>query len=177
MFCLIVSAPYCQNHPELPADGVLLESMLPHVTGPTIDSGAARRYRASAVFRTPLYMRKLLIWSLLAFMPFTNVRLVCVERPVGASAASVADAQSDCDRFCLRRNAPVQGASVQGSSASTVDCVLLADGALLLVAGGVALVPALQTLPFEPATLPLERERQHFYRAPVLVHHSPPPRA
>lgn len=115
-------------------------------------------------------MRKLLICSLLAFMPLTGVRVVCVEGSGGARTASAVDGGDPCDEFCPRRTSPAEGVP-----ASNVDCMLLADGVLLLVFSGTALVPVLPGVPFEPLSVALVQERQDFYLAPVLAHYSPPP--
>jgi hypothetical protein len=115
-------------------------------------------------------MRRLLIWSLLALAPFTGVRMVCVDRPVESKAVSAA--AGDCDEFCLRPTA-----RAPQDAHGDIDCVLLADGAVLMVVSGVAVLPAQPAISFIVEALPYELNVTDFYLSPTLSHDSPPPKA
>jgi hypothetical protein len=115
-------------------------------------------------------MRRLLIWSLLALAPFTGVRMVCVDRP--SQARVVSESSGDCDEFCLR---PTTRAPQDAHDA--MDCVLLADGAVLMVVSGVAVLPAQSAIKFIVEARPYELTVVDFYLSATLSHHSPPPKA
>ena len=116
-------------------------------------------------------MRRLLIWPLLAFVPFTGVRMVCIDRPATA-VTSTAVPGGDCDQFCLRSSA------ASGSNPSAiVECMLFAEGSLLVVVSGVAVLPVQTLVEFELAPRKYASEAPDYYLAPVLARHNPPPRA
>jgi hypothetical protein len=113
---------------------------------------------------------KLLVCTLLAIVPVTGLRMICVDPPV-ASRAEVGPAASggqDCEETCARK--PVK-------RSSTPTCMLLADGCTVILIAVVAVVPAhmpvlqrAQAAPFEPALY-------QFYLSPTLDLHAPPPKA
>lgn len=116
-------------------------------------------------------MYKLLVCSLLAFVPFTGVRMVCIES-AATPLTSPAAPGGDCDQFCLRSNAPER--NVQSRD---VECILLAECSLLAAASTVAILPGQTPITFD---LP---ERKHtlevlgYYLVPILAHRTPPPKA
>ncbi|MPY90299.1 MAG: hypothetical protein GEU99_20540 [Luteitalea sp.] len=112
-------------------------------------------------------MQKRLIWVLLAFAPLIGVRIVCVEGPGAAPAALTEDASNDCHQICLRRNGPPSGE----------DCLLLADGSLLVLMSAVAVLPMHAPIRVRSETATFEVEVPDCYLAPVLDQHSPPPKA
>ena len=116
-------------------------------------------------------MYKLLIWLLLAFVPLTGVRMVCIAK-APAPVASAGATNEDCDQFCLRSNAPKPEAR-----SGKVECMLLAECSLLVGVSTVAVLPD-QT----PITYDLTLRHRTFevfdsYLAPNLAHHTPPPKA
>ena len=115
-------------------------------------------------------MYKLLIWSLLAFVPFTGVRMVCIDRPA-AGLPSAADQGNDCDQFCLRSKAPAAYAP-----RANVECMLFAEGSVLVVVSGVATLSAQAPIRFELRHPTYEIEVGDRYLSPVLPHHTPPPK-
>jgi hypothetical protein len=118
-------------------------------------------------------MRKLLICSLLALVPSTGVRMVCLDPLPGTTASQPGDAQAACDEFCLRRNAPGD----KKATGSNVGCLLLADGELLLMVSGIAVLPAVPTIEFDSPAPPVEDEDRNLYLPPALAQHSPPPKS
>ena len=115
-------------------------------------------------------MYKLLVWSLLAFVPFTGVRMVCLDRP--AAMTSQAYQGADCDRFCLRSDAPVQDVR-----SGTVECMLLAECSLLAGVSTVAVLPGQTSITFDLPERKQALELPDYYLAPLLAHHTPPPKA
>ena len=116
-------------------------------------------------------MHKLLIWLLLAFVPLTGVRMVCIAR-AATPVASAGATTEDCDQFCLRSNAPKPEAR-----SGKVECILLAQCSLLVGVSTVAVLPKQTPITYD---LPLRHrtvEVFDFYIAPLLAHQTPPPKA
>jgi hypothetical protein len=122
-------------------------------------------------------MRIPLICALLALLPFSSIRMVCVTAydlatQTTASSAGAAQQADECARVCHR-----QPPAASPRPAAIVRCVLIADPACEFLAGA-----ALAVLPSPPAFVPqrivadVAVRLGSDYQPPSLRHHSPPPR-
>lgn len=116
-------------------------------------------------------MYKLLVWSLLAFVPLTGVRMVCIASPA-TPVTSPADPGGDCDQFCSRSNAPERDVR-----SGDVDCMLLAQCSLLAGVSSVAVLPGQTPITFDLPERKYALDVRGYYLAPILAHHTPPPKA
>ena len=114
-------------------------------------------------------MRRLLIWSLLVFTPFTGVRMICVDTP--ARTAATVDAGADCEQFCLR-----QKARAPEGPHGDIDCLLVAGGAVVMVVSGEAILPTPPAIRFVAEARPYELVVTDLYHSPALSLLSPPPK-
>lgn len=113
-------------------------------------------------------MRTVLVWSLLALVPFTNLRMICFDH-TGSGGVVRADTP-ECAEICKRDQAPPP---------SDVD----SEAGCVLVAGGCASVSTLLLTLCTPATvfnLPLTSiavaaPSRGLYSSPPLELFSPPP--
>jgi hypothetical protein len=108
-------------------------------------------------------MRNLVLVALLVTMPFSGMRVICVDAPTPAETAS------DCERLCARHH--VSGA---GSSSN---CTLSTDNASLIVFASPAAVG-----PEEPLSAPLVSaaatiDISQYLPEPELAHRVPPPKS
>jgi hypothetical protein len=134
-------------------------------------------------------MKSLLACALLALVPFSSLRMVCLdahgfgpsgrpaaaERPASAPAATdeAADAGDECSRICARRSKPPAP-----PAGPTVTCLLIADpGCAFLTTSAVAVMPGEAVHAVRQAANPLEPSARESYFAPVLARPSPPPRS
>jgi hypothetical protein len=115
-------------------------------------------------------MYKLLVWSLLAFVPFTGVRMVCIDRPAAAVTSTATG--DDCDQFCLRSNAPKPDVR-----SGTVECMLVAECSLLASVSFVAVLPDQTSITCNPPERKHALDVADYYLAPVLAQRTPPPKA
>lgn len=113
-------------------------------------------------------MRKVLLWSLLALVPFGNLRMICFDH-AGSAAVVQGAAAEDCSEFCLRDQAPPP------DTESESGCVLVAGGCSLLTMLVVTLAAPAPALDAPVAGLFVTPGPQQFYRPPVLDLFSPPP--
>ena len=108
-------------------------------------------------------LRNLLLSALLVTMPFSGMRVICVETPAPA------DTGSDCERLCARHH-------VSGSTDSS-NCMLTADACAL-----VAFASTLSVGPEQPpAALTLDMAAAPADGTcgclePELAHRVPPPK-
>jgi hypothetical protein len=119
-------------------------------------------------------MKNLLVWALLAFVPFSSLRMVCLNadstggRPEAGSVQAKEPGDDDeCSRICKKRPSPPPKAS----------CFLIADPACAFVATAVvAVLP--REAPFSAGRVatPLEPGTGDSYVAPPLVRRGPPPK-
>lgn len=135
-----------------------------------IDTPPSSQLSSVANPHTPLIMYKLLVWSLLAFVPLTGVRMVCLDR--AATATSRPYQGADCDQFCLRSNAPGQDVRSE-----TLECMLIAECSLLAGVSSAAILPSQMSVTFDLPERKQALEVPEYYMAPLLANHTPPPRA
>ena len=113
-------------------------------------------------------MRRAILWSLLALVPFTNLGMICFDH-AGSGAALKADAP-DCVDLCLREQAPAR------ESESEQGCFLVADDECSLMSAMVsALTPGTPRLIAPAAYAFSTRRPQVLYLPPALEIFSPPP--
>ena len=115
-------------------------------------------------------IHKLLVCTLLAIVPVTGLRMICVDPPVSSKAAvgPAASGGQDCEETCARK--PVK----RGPGPT---CMLLADGCTVVLIAVVAVVPAHMPVLQRAQAVPYEPALYQFYRSPTLDQHAPPPKA
>ena len=115
-------------------------------------------------------IRKVLLWALVAVMPFSGMRVMCVDAPLAATTPGGQAHTSDCERLC-----PLPEAAARSGSES--DCAMTVDSSLIIMAGAIAVFPVHQSLS-APAFVQYEAaDRPTFYLEPGLAHPNPPPEA
>ena len=115
-------------------------------------------------------MFKLLIWALLAVVPFTSLRVICIDPPadVLTSESEVVLAEDPhCRELCARLKAAAAGSN----------CAITASSFVLLEATVIALPTAQTVLHVDGVAVPFNSERPQSYLAPALSRQSPPPKA
>ena len=114
-------------------------------------------------------IHKLLVCALLAIVPVTGLRMICVDPPVQATddAMRAGDGGQDCEETCTRRPKRSPGPT----------CMLLADGCSVVLIAVVAVVPAHAPVVVRAQPSPSEFPWQGSYLSPSLVHPAPPPKA
>ena len=117
------------------------------------------------------HWRTLVLGALIALMPFSGMRVVCLgtaQAPLTESASSKpVDAQSECERLC-----PLH----QPSSDDGSDCALSADGYSLIAFAGIAVAHTAEP-PQAPGVARVEyAETPRFLPEPELPGFAPPPK-
>jgi hypothetical protein len=132
-------------------------------------------------------MKTVLVCALLALVPFTSLRMVCIDAHGAAAAAgaavnadaaeaAAAEAEDDCVRICARRAAP--HADVPTPAKPSVSCLLVADPTCQFLSTATAAVMPLEPgLPVQYGATRLAPPATAGYLVPVLDRRSPPPRA
>lgn len=115
-------------------------------------------------------IHKLLVCALLAIVPVTGLRMICVDPPVQATddAMRAGDGGQDCDEICARK----PGKRSQGPT-----CMLLADGCSVVLIAVVAVVATPVPVVVRAQPSPFELPCQQSYLSPSLAHPAPPPKA
>lgn len=111
-------------------------------------------------------IRRLLLWTLLAIVPLTNVRMICFDH-AGGAGASVSPSGGECDGMCPRE----QPSEPEGG------CLLVAGGCSAMMAFVVAVPPPAVALAAPASSLVSAVEPRDLYLPPVLGTFSPPPEA
>jgi hypothetical protein len=130
-------------------------------------------------------MKTVLACALLALVPFTSLRMVCVDSHVTSAPARVAgtsdattaaaEAEDECARICTHRPAPPAAAPAPATSAGT--CLLIPDPACeYLTTAAVAIMPRAPSLLIQYRAVRLDPPAADGYVSPVLARRSPPPR-
>lgn len=128
-------------------------------------------------------MKTVLVCALLALVPFTSLRMVCVDTHGAGAAAgaagpsdAAAEAEDECARICARRAVP--HADVPAPAAPSVTCLLVADPTCqFLSTATAAIMPRETGLPVQHRAVRLDPPVTAGYLVPVLDRRSPPPRA
>jgi hypothetical protein len=114
------------------------------------------------------WIRKLIVWTVVAVSPLTGVRVVCViEPPTGAATVQSDDALA-CQTMCKKRP----------PSTVRTRCALVEDPTCAFALGSSTAVLAEQpSLTFTLTSEPVERLAGAAYPRPTLDLASPPPKA
>ena len=112
-------------------------------------------------------MRTVLLWSLLALVPFSNLRMICFDH--AGSAAVARPGAPDCAEFCQRKEAPAPEPD------SDSGCVLVAGGCASVTALILTLSPPTTVFDLSMASVPMAPAPPRLYSSPVLDLFSPPP--
>lgn len=115
-------------------------------------------------------MKRRVALALLVVIPFSGMRVICVDQPTEAVATTAHIGSSDdCDRLCVIHH--------PANSGNDTNCSLSADASSLIVVAGIAVIPAEQTLG-RPTVVPHTYiEAPQLYLEPGLAHRNPPPEA
>ena len=119
-------------------------------------------------------MRTLLVWLLLGLAPVTGVRLVCIERPPSRPVDTAVESAQHCDAFCPR---PAASDDRVQSNLADMECLFVADGTLLMVVAGIAILPSAPAVPAELRSAAIPVESHIGYLGPLFGPQTRPPRA
>lgn len=113
-------------------------------------------------------LRGVLLWALIAVMPFGGLRVMCVQAPLAAPSAAQHEHGSDCERLCPLPE-PV------ARSAGGSECSLAVDNSLVVIAAAVATSPIEEAAPAIVAAPHDFIDHPSLYHAPGLPRTTPPP--
>lgn len=113
--------------------------------------------------------RKLLISALLLIMPFSGMRVICLE-PAGepSGLGDHAESGTDCDRICALHRP-------DGGEQSS--CALTADASALMMFACAAVLPSQQPMRAPVVVFVHDEDAPQLYLEPGLAQLSPPPKA
>jgi hypothetical protein len=135
-----------------------------------------RKYRDDG--SVDVVMRTALVCALLALVPLSSLRIVCVNaHATGAAAAfdEAAAAAAECVRICTHKAVP--HADVPAPATPSVTCLLVADPTCqFLSTATAAIMPHAPRLPVQSRAVRLDTPGAAGYLVPTLARHSPPPR-
>lgn len=113
--------------------------------------------------------RQLLTFALLFIVPFSGMRVICLDPAAQAGAAATdTDRDADCDRICAVHPAA-------GSNRSS--CALTADASALMVFGCAAVLPAHQPMRAVTTARVDVPDAPPLYLEPSLAQLGPPPKS
>lgn len=114
-------------------------------------------------------MKTLFVWALLAVMPASSLRIICITSPQSSDdEAARASADVACQTIC----------SKQAHAASATRCLLVEDLSCAYAIGmPIAVLPATGTLSFVRTVERLETPAAATYPVPALDRTGPPPKA
>jgi hypothetical protein len=107
---------------------------------------------------------------LLTTLPFSGMRVICVDAPTEASAATTQTTADDCEQICARHHH-------LSSDTTGSNCVLTADAcALIAFASTVSIGPEQSSagLTLDVSAAPADASRG--WLEPELAHQVPPPK-
>jgi hypothetical protein len=107
-------------------------------------------------------MRTLVLSALLVTMPFSGMRVICVD------ASAPAQTGSDCERLCVRHHLSGTG--------GTSNCALSTDESSLIVFASTAAVEPEQPIGVTSVMSEAAAESPRFCPEPELAHQVPPPK-
>ena len=133
-------------------------------------------------------LRSLALGTLLFVLPFSGIRVICVESPADADDPAAAETQAaaeqrpltDCERLCpFHPPAFVQtldGDAAASPSDEESDCALSSDAAALQMLGTIAVLRSAEplTVPYTVSDAPAYAIA--IYAEPALTHLGPPPK-
>ena len=115
------------------------------------------------------FWRTLALCALIATMPFSGMRVICVGTPATESASRVhAEGASECERLC-----PLDDHASDEAS----DCALSAEGLSLIASAGVAVVRAQEPPQVPDVVRVVYTESPQFLPEPELPRFGPPPKS
>jgi hypothetical protein len=122
-------------------------------------------------------MRRLAAGLVLVILPFSGVRVICVEVPADAAAPQApsqqADDISDCEHLCALHHVT----SSDADSGSGTRCALSADPSCFNLSGTLAIVPAYQPFTVSIVASAIAVDAPQFYLEPAVAHLGPPPKS
>ena len=114
------------------------------------------------------FWRTLALCALIATMPFSGMRVICVGTPaVESTSAAPVDPQTECERLCPLH----QPSQEQGS-----DCALSAEGMSIVSSSGIAVVQVHEPPQTPDAVRVVYTESPRFVPEPELPQFAPPPK-
>ena len=134
-------------------------------------------------------LRSVALGMLLLVLPFSGIRVICVESSAVQDEPAAADTQAaaeerpltDCERLCpYHPPASVQGLHADAAAPASdeeSDCALSSDAAALQMLGTIAVLRSAEplTVPYVVSDAPVYSTP--FYAEPALIHLGPPPKA
>ena len=123
--------------------------------------------------------RTLVLSALIAIMPFSGMRVICIDSPADPGSTSPAvqtETGSECERLCPLHQ-PATARSAPSSSENESDCALSPDSSFVSsVFAGVAVSRPGEPLQVPQAVAVLYADSSRFPLEPELAHFGPPPK-
>jgi hypothetical protein len=115
-------------------------------------------------------MKTLLAWLLLAVIPCSSLRIICITPPSTPDAAAARTGDGlDCVTMCSKQ---------AHARPPRTRCVLVDDPSCAFALGSpIAIVPVVPAFAFARTVQPFDAIEYASYRIPALDHASPPPKA
>jgi hypothetical protein len=118
-------------------------------------------------------MRKLVLGTLLVFLPFSGMRVICIGSPTDVSASNArTETGADCERLCPLHPSSVAPSSPEDGS----DCALSSDASSLGIFASIAVLQLQEPLHVPLVSAPTYSDVPRFYLEPALAHLGPPPK-
>jgi hypothetical protein len=112
---------------------------------------------------------KIFVWALLAIIPLTGLKMICVAAPANASTtAASSDGSEECGDMCPRK--PAHRSAAPG-------CVLVADDCTIELVGVIAVLPLAPPVTFQLQARSFSFPPAPAPSAPALSQPSPPPKS
>ena len=119
-------------------------------------------------------MRTFVLGTLIAILPFSGMRVICLDAHVDAGGASAAaEPAADCERLCALHH-PFGSASDPGNGSN---CALSTDASSLIVFASTAVVRPEEPLQVPLVVSPVHVESPRCCLEPELARLDPPPKS
>ncbi len=124
--------------------------------------------------------RTLVLSALIAVMPFSGMRVICIDSPADPGSTSpVAQTEtgSECERLCPLHKPATARSAPSSSSENESDCALSPDSSFVSsVFAGVAVSRPADPLQVPQAVAAVYADPSRFHLEPELAHLAPPPK-
>jgi hypothetical protein len=132
-------------------------------------------------------LRSLAFVALLIVLPFSGIRVICVESPARSDDPATPDATiaaeetlTDCERLCPLHppsSVPAVHDGQQSSSGTDTDCALSSDAAALQMLGTIAVLRPQAALHVPDLATDAPVARSSVYVEPAIALLAPPPKS
>lgn len=114
-----------------------------------------------------------MLGMLLTIMPFSGMRVICIDSPMNVESVSTVhtEGDADCERLC-----PLHQPSSTATKEEGSDCALSADASSLSLFASIAVLRHQEPLPVPLVTATTYSDSPRIYSEPKLAQLGPPPK-